>query len=254
MSKALYSELQADMKAAGLYTLGVDGDWGKGSRTAFLAARNGVRIGKTDKFSHKLLAAAKAPVWSAKVSQTFIDRIEWTAENLGMQRAQGVDDLMACMAWESAETFRADIRNAAGSGATGLIQFMPATAIVYFNSLSAIANMTKVQRDKAGREACDRLAAMTPEDQINYVYKYFLTYKGKLKNLGDVYMAILYPKGIGRADSWVLWHKSTMPKTFAQNAGLDINKDGAVTRGECLQKVNEKMVRGLDPVHLRIAC
>lgn len=38
------------------------------------------------------------------------------------------DYLMACMALETAATFRPDIKNMAGSGATGLVQFMPATA------------------------------------------------------------------------------------------------------------------------------
>jgi soluble lytic murein transglycosylase-like protein len=35
---------------------------------------------------------------------------------------------MACMAWESGRSFRPDVKNMAGSGATGLIQFMPTTA------------------------------------------------------------------------------------------------------------------------------
>ena len=39
------------------------------------------------------------------------------------------DYLMSCMAFESMETFRADIPNKAGSKAIGLIQFMPKTAI-----------------------------------------------------------------------------------------------------------------------------
>lgn len=35
---------------------------------------------------------------------------------------------MAAMAFESGETFSPSIKNAAGSGAVGLIQFMPSTA------------------------------------------------------------------------------------------------------------------------------
>lgn len=92
-----------------------------------------------------------------------------------------------------------------------------------------------------------RLAAMTAEDQLNYVYKYFRPYAGRLNNLGDIYMAILWPSGVGQPDSYVLWNKSTKPTTFRQNAGLDLNKDGNITRGECLTKIKEKLAKGLKP-------
>lgn len=160
--------------------------------------------------------------WGSKVSPTFKERVLWIADNLGCS----ADDLMACMAWESAETFRADIKNAAGSGATGLIQFMPSTARGLGTTTAA-------------------LAKMTPEDQLRYVYKYFQPYAGRLNNLGDVYMAILWPKGVGKPDHYVLFDRSKSPTTFRQNAGLDVNKDGLVTRAECLVKVNEKLAKGL---------
>jgi hypothetical protein len=160
--------------------------------------------------------------WGKKVSQTFRERVLWIADDLGCDP----DDLMACMAWESAETFRSDIKNAAGSGATGLIQFMPSTAKGLGTSTQA-------------------LAEMTPEDQLRYVYKYFEPYRGRLRNLGDVYMAILWPKGVGKPDHYVLFDRTKTPTTFRQNAGLDVNRDGLVTRAECLVKVNEKLAKGL---------
>lgn len=165
--------------------------------------------------------------WGSKVSPTFKERVLWIADSLGCS----ADDLMACMAWESAETFRADIKNAAGSGATGLIQFMPSTARGLGTSTAA-------------------LAKMTPEDQLRYVYKYFQPYAGRLNNLGDVYMAILWPKGVGKPDHYVLFDRKRTPTTFRQNAGLDVNKDGLVTRAECLVKVNEKLAKGLRSEYL----
>jgi hypothetical protein len=160
--------------------------------------------------------------WGAKVSPVFRERVRWIADTIGCP----ANALMACMAWESGETFRADIKNAAGSGATGLIQFMPATA-------RSLGTTTA------------KLAAMTPEDQLRYVYEYFKPYKGRLHNLGDVYMAILWPKAVEKPDNYVLFDKKKMPTTFRQNAGLDVNKDGLVTRAECLVKVNEKLAKGL---------
>jgi len=162
--------------------------------------------------------------WGAKVSSTFRDRVLWIAETLEVDP----DYLMACMAWESGETFAPDIKNAAGSGATGLIQFMPSTAKSLGTSTAA-------------------LARMSAEDQLNYVYKYFRPYAGKLNTLGDVYMAILWPKGVGKPDSYVLWDRAAMPTTFRQNAGLDVNKDGKVTKAETIIKVQQKLDKGLLP-------
>lgn len=162
--------------------------------------------------------------WGAHVSPTFKERVWWIADTLGLNP----DHLMACMAWESGETFRADIKNMAGSGATGLIQFMPSTAKGLGTSTSA-------------------LAKMTPEDQLNYVYKYFRPFKGRLNNLGDVYMAILWPRGVGKDGSYIVFNGGT---AYRQNAGLDINKDGNVTRDECLVKIKAKLSKGLEPKHI----
>lgn len=180
-------------------------------------SRDGVAKGLSSSSGRKI-------AWGSKVSPVFRERVIWIADTLGCDPSH----LMACMHWESGGTFRADIRNAAGSGATGLIQFMPATARALGTTTAA-------------------LAEMTPEDQLNYVYKYFRPYAGRLRNLGDLYMAILWPKGVGQPDHYVLFDKAKMPTTFRQNAGLDVNKDGLVTRAECLVKVNERLARGLKP-------
>lgn len=138
------------------------------------------------------------------------------------------DNLMACMAWESAETFSPKIRNAAGSGATGLIQFMPTTA-------------------RGLKTTVELLAAMTVIEQLEYVRRYFLPYKNRLKTLSDLYMAILWPRGIGKAESYALWTKGGSPITFKQNSGLDINKDQTITKAEAAAKVQAKLVRGMLP-------
>lgn len=165
--------------------------------------------------------------WGSKVSPVFKERVLWIADSLGCDPS----DLMACMHWESGGTFSPSVKNAAGSGATGLIQFMPNTA-------------------KALGTDTQKLAAMTAEDQLRFVYAYFKPYAGRLNNLGDVYMTILWPKAVGREDHFVLFDRAKTPTTFRQNAGLDVNKDGLVTRAECLVKVNERLARGLLPENL----
>ena len=163
--------------------------------------------------------------WGAKVSPVFRDRVWWIADQLGLDP----DDLMSCMAWESGESFRADKKNMAGSGATGLIQFMPATA-------------------KGLGTTTDKLAAMTAEDQLNYVYKYFAPWKGKLKTLSDIYMAILWPKAVGKPDSHEIFFGGTT--AYRQNAGLDIDKNMRVTKAECTAKVLAKKEKGLRPENM----
>lgn len=163
--------------------------------------------------------ARREIAWGAKVSPVFKERLLWIADTLGVNP----DYLMACIAWESGESFSPKKKNMAGSGATGLIQFMPSTA-------KALGTTTAA------------LAQMTAEDQLNYVYKYFAPFNGRLKNLGDVYMAILWPRGVGKPDSYVVFDGGI---AYRQNAGLDTNKDGDVTRGECLGKVKDKLAKGL---------
>ncbi|ATH99556.1 transglycosylase SLT domain-containing protein [Alcaligenes faecalis] len=159
--------------------------------------------------------------WGRKVSQAFRDRLFEICQILGVEP----DYLMACMAFESAETFSPSIKNAAGSGATGLIQFMPNTAKGLGTTTAA-------------------LAMLTAEQQLEWVLAYFMPYKGRLKTLADVYMAILWPAAIGKADGWTLWDKASRPTTYRQNAGLDLNKDGKITKAEAAAKVLAKLERG----------
>lgn len=159
--------------------------------------------------------------WGAKVSPAFRDKVFEISEALQINP----DHLMACMAWESNETFSPSVKNMAGSGATGLIQFMPTTARGMGTSTAALAAMTAVQ-------------------QLEWVRTYFKPYSGRLVTLGDLYMAILWPRGIGKPDNYVLWSKATKPTTYAQNAGLDANRDGSITKSEAAAKVYAKLEKG----------
>lgn len=166
--------------------------------------------------------------WGQKVSAAFRDKARTIAASLDVDPSS----LMACMAFESGGTFSPSIRNAAGSGAVGLIQFMPQTA-------AALGTTTEA------------LAAMTAEDQLDFVRRYFWPHKGKLANLGDLYMAVLWPAGIGKPDSYVLFdsHDPDHPARYVQNHGLDLDHDGRITRGEACARVKAKLAEGLLPVN-----
>ena len=128
------------------------------------------------------------------------------------------------MAFETGGTFNPAEKNKAGSGATGLIQFMPSTA-------EGLGTTT------------DELAKMSRTEQMKYVEK-FLSNKGiSGKGLSDVYMAVLFPAAVGKPDDFVLFGKGAMSgytgKAYEQNKGLDANNDGSVTKAEASAKVQQ---------------
>ncbi|HEX7026323.1 MAG TPA: peptidoglycan-binding protein [Gammaproteobacteria bacterium] len=160
--------------------------------------------------------------WGARVPEAFKVKLVGIADRLRV----APDYLMACMAFETGETFDPAIKNAAGSGAVGLIQFMPSTARALGTTVEALARMTALE-------------------QLDYVEKYFKPYGGKLDTLEDVYMAILYPAAIGKPASHALFKSGTV--AYEQNKGLDENRDGNITLAEISGKVRAKYEKGLKP-------
>lgn len=193
----------------------VDGVIGKRTLAALSAA-----LGKAKR------PEVGAPLaWGAKVSRPFRDAVRATGARLGVDP----NHLMAVMAFETGETFSPSIRNAAGSGAVGLIQFMPATA-----------------KQTLGTTSGD-LAKLDAVAQLPYVERYLGQYRGKMRDVADVYMAVLWPKAIGMPIDGVLWDAGKWPTTYRQNAGLDANKDQRITKREAAGKVVAKLEKGMQP-------
>jgi hypothetical protein len=83
---------------------------------------------------------------------------------------------------------------------------------------------------------------MTAVEQLDWVEKYFEQYKGRIKNLGDAYMAVFAPVGLGKPDSTVLY---TAPSAaYNANAPLDTQRKGYITRGDCIVRVNAAFKQG----------
>lgn len=109
------------------------------------------------------------------------------------------------------------------SGATGLIQFMPATA-------------------KALGTSTYELKSMSSLNQLDYVYKYFKPYSGKIDNIQDCYLCIFFPAALNKPDSYIFHTDKLSAKTIAaQNPGFDINKDGQITKAEFFKWVDAYM-------------
>jgi lysozyme family protein len=145
----------------------------------------------------------------------FVAKAKQVAANLGVSP----ESLFAMMQNESGMS--SSIVNK-GSGATGLIQFMPATARALGTTTAA-------------------LARMSPTQQLDYVQKYFQPYKGKVHSAADLYMACFYPAALGKPDSWVMGGQNGTAGAVARaNPIFDLNHDGQITAGEFRQYYRQR--------------
>jgi hypothetical protein len=161
-------------------------------------------------------------VWGKKVSPEFKAKVIQIAGRLGMDP----NHIMAVMMAESGLNPKA----ANGKTAVGLIQFTDKGATAVGTTKDAIAAMDGIQ-------------------QLDYVEKYFqdqmfLKKDGstRLTDIGDVYAAVACPAAVGKPDDYVLY--STPSKAYLQNQGLDLNKDGSVTKGELAQRAMDRLLKG----------
>lgn len=160
--------------------------------------------------------------WGARVSAQF-RRI---AVLIAQEGRFDPSDLMAVMAFETGRTFSAKARNPI-SGATGLLQFIRSTAEGMGYTL-------------------DQLAEMADEEQLRIVVRKYLTpYYGRCRTLSDLYMAVLWPKAVGQPETFVLFGEGST--AYLQNKGLDVDKDGKITKAEAAAYVARLREEGLRP-------
>lgn len=162
--------------------------------------------------------------WGARVSARFVSRVVAMCHRLGIANPSW---LMAVMWFES--RLKPDARNPQ-SGATGLIQFMPNGSIKELGTTA------------------EALSAMSAEDQLVFVERYFTErgYAGRMRTLADVYMAVFWPAAIGKPDDAALITDAAS-KAYVQNRGLDVDKDGQITKMEAASYVAKALAEGLRP-------
>ena len=122
--------------------------------------------------------------------------------------------LRAVIKFETAFTMSHKIQNPK-SGATGLIQFMPSTAIDLGTDTAMLKRMSAIK-------------------QLDFVEKYFSQkrFNGKLNEFTDLYLAVLYPASVGKADGYILGKGNQIDSIAAKNWLFDKNKDKKITVGE----------------------
>ena len=82
-------------------------------------------------------------------------------------------------------------------------------------------------------------------NQLNYVKKYFEDSKNKIKSPEDIYLHVFAPKGVGKADNFVLYEKGT--EEYRQNASVDTKSTGPhkgddkIQRSEILERYHDSV-------------
>ena len=131
--------------------------------------------------------------------KTFIEKVVKIANDLEIN----VNWLMAVMYKESRLNERAYNST---SKATGLIQFMPNTARGLGTDINALIKMSNVE-------------------QLDWVYKYFKPYKGKMNSFFDTYIVVFFPIAVGKPDDWILKASGLSAELIGrQNPGINGGK------------------------------
>lgn len=158
------------------------------------------------------------------------DRVAFEAKvrDIAMKLGVRPEDLMIVMDVESGLNPQA--QNTAhlveGKPATGLIQFINSTAIGLGTSIEALYNMTGVE-------------------QLDYVYRYFAPYAGKIKGVEDLYLITFFPAALGYSDNQAIATSSISAQAVASsNPAIDLNKDRSITVGEFKTWIRKKLPVG----------
>lgn len=157
------------------------------------------------------------------VRDSFSNKVQAISSKLGFDP----NWLMAVMYSESG--FNPAARNPTG-GATGLIQFMPATAQWLGTTTAELAKMDRIRQ----------------LDFVELFYWKFRNHLPKVQQFTDLYLLTFYPKALIER-----WPDSRIfpDVVYRMNSGLDLNKDRKLTVGEfrawALNRVNRKLPDGI---------
>jgi uncharacterized protein (TIGR02594 family) len=151
--------------------------------------------------------------------QEFLDKLVKICKNLGLDP----NFMLSTMYVEC--RFNPKAQNPK-SKASGLIQFMPSTAVGLGTTVDNILKLKAI-------------------DQLDWVEKYYNSFKSllpKIKEPAESYFVVFYPAAIGKPDSYILGSERSddyAKKVASQNGIYDLNKNGYITKGEVLKYQRE---------------
>ncbi len=223
-----------------------------------------------EKISSKCECQQYNLIWGTKVNCDFRKKVMKISKELWPNNyLEMANNLMAVFAWESGGTFKPDAPNQANSGGTGLIQFMPATAkelLGHQITMESVKNYYGKKYNKKTKQKEDwhldrvkEFADMSAVKQLDYVKKYFESLKGKKLEFVDFYLKVLFPVSSGLPDHVVFADslkkldrvseneklKNKRVSSYAKNKGMDINRDGKLTKSEIKVSVQKYLTEGL---------
>ena len=119
--------------------------------------------------------------------------------------------------------------------AVGLIQFLPET-----NKYSIL---------KQWGVTAGYIASLSNVQQLDYVYKYFLPAKGKIKTFEDLYLFTFFPVALGKGTSFVMQAQGVSASAVsASNPSLDLHHDGKITVAEFYNVVKNRMPQAVKDI------
>ena len=126
---------------------------------------------------------------------------------------------------------RSDIENSIGC--VGLIQFCP-------------DNKSAGTKNIAGETVnLQTLKNLSNVAQLDYVYKYYAPYAGKITSFEDLYMLDFFPIALGWDDDRVIQSSNLSASVIAKaNPSFDTDKNGSITVGEFKKAVRKKLPLG----------
>ena len=189
-----------------------------------LLAVSGIVCADTNPPTHKPHTLLYSELVPATDRAAFVEQVTATSERLQIRP----EWLMVVMRFETAGTFRANVRNPY-SGSVGLIQFIPSTAYRLGTTPGKLARMNIVE-------------------QLVYVERYYEPYRGRVHDVYDAYIVVFAPAFLGHPDHQVLYRANGRTaldrRRYRLNRVLDGNRDGLITIRDVKQQISRFVPAG----------
>lgn len=169
----------------------------------------------------------------SRLSPEQVGALQRAADQIGIP----VDWLATVISFETGGSFSPSVLNQAGSGAFGLIQFMPSTA------QNLLGTATREQAVAMGK-------SMSFEEQLMRMVVPYLANRS-YSNLEDVYLQIFYPVARNKPSDYIIG--SSPSAVYTQNAGFDREKKGYITKDDVTRKIRSLYASAGGPVLVETA-
>jgi len=172
---------------------------------------------------------------------------QFRAGILAIGRATGFppDELAGTMSIESGFTPSAQNiggSGKAGSGATGLIQWMPIRRKRQPDG--SVRDLSPAEQAAAETEAygasLEQIRAMDRETQLGLVHRWF-SRAPRWREPGDTYLAVFWPAAVGKPGDYVIARRGEL--VYDVNSGLDASHDGVLTASDARQTLLWRLAR-----------